>query len=215
MSRRRFMGEKSFSLVGLIDYYKFNSTTRDEVTGTINSASVSYSAGKIGNAAYFGSYSPLKFARNSGTFNNFTVSLWVKLNSGSFPGQYRGIFVSRASDETKLYGLCIEDKTLIVYDNGIRRYTTTLPTGNWIMITLVIKGGNGTIYINGVEKSTFSFSTFYVQSATYIGCDYLPVTTSQNNRGLRGYLDEMSVWSRALSASEISELYNNGNGLEL
>ena len=143
------------------------------------------------------------------------MSLWVKIDAGNYPNQYRGVFISRRTDETGLWGLCFENKTLIVYENGTRRYLKVLNDSTWIMISLIVAEGKGYLYINGLFDSSFTYNYMEILGFTYIGCDNLPVTTSQNNRGLRGYLDEISIWSRALTSAEINALYNENNGLEI
>lgn len=199
----------------LIDYYKFYYSTKDEITGITNSASISYSADAIINTSgHFGSYSPLKFARSSVVYPEFTISVWIKLE-GSYYNQYRGIFSSRPTNEYAQYGLSVEDTLLIVYGNSTRMYTEDLPSRKWTMITFVVSNNLGTIYINGIERDSFSYPAFPIQPETYIGCDYLPVNTDKNNRGLRGYMDELAVWSRGISSSDVLNLYNNGKGLEI
>lgn len=94
-------------------------------------------------------------------------------------------------------------------------YTEDLPSGKWTMITFVVSNKTGTIYINGIKRKSFSYPAFPIQPVTYIGCDYLPVNTDKNNRGLRGYMDELAVWSRGISSSDVLNLYNNGKGLEI
>lgn len=218
MSRRRFMIGKRKDIdlsKDLIDYYKFYYSTKDEITGITNSASISYSANAIIDmSGYFGSYSRLKFARSSVVYPEFTISVWIKLD-GSYYDQYRGIFSSRSTNEYAQYGLVVEDTLLIVYGNSTRMYTEDLPSGKWTMITFVVSNNTGTIYINGIKREPFSYPAFPIQPVTYIGCDYLPVNTDQNNRGLRGYMDELAVWSRGISSSDVLNLYNNGKGLEI
>lgn len=124
-------------------------------------------------------------------------------------------FSSRSTNETAQYGLAVEDTLLIVYENSSRMYTEDLPYGKWIMITFVVSNNTGTIYINGIKRKPFSYPAFPIKPVTYIGCDYLPVNTDLNNRGLRGYMDELAVWSRGLSGSDVLNLYNNGKGLEI
>lgn len=219
MDRRKFMTNirSSISSNGLMSYYKFNSSTKDEITGVTNSASLSYSTGKIGNAGYFGSYTPLKYSKSSGRYYNFSLNMWTKLDSSGQSAWYRGLFVSRASDESNQYGLSwdVDPRVLVIYYNATRTYTCSIPLGSWIMLTLTIDNGTGYLYINGSRSSSFNFPYFAIQECTYIGCDYLPVTTSQKDRGLCGYIDELSVWNKTLSSYEVSSLYNNGKGLEL
>lgn len=220
MNRRRVIKRKSLSLDlkdKLISYYKFYYSVKDEITGIDNKTSaVTYKVDSMFDmSGYFGSYAPLKFAHSSGNYSKFAISLWVKLDAGDFTNQYRGIFSSRPTSELPQYGLSIEDKLLIVYFYDVRRYTEAIPAGVWTMITFTVSGEIGTVYINGVKRKSFSYILFPIQTKTYIGCDYLPVTVGQDDRGLRGCLDELAVWGRSLSDSEVLYLYNNGKGNEI
>jgi hypothetical protein len=72
-----------------------------------------------------------------------------------------------------------------------------------------------TLYRNGVSRV----------SATRPGGQAFNTTATALNVGRRsfsgaesyfdGYVDEVAKWNRALSAAEITRLYNNGNGIDL
>lgn len=213
MLRRRMMTKK-ISLESLVYYYKFDNTTKEEMTGVINSASVSYSAGKIDQAAYFGGYNPLKAPdRILGTYNNFSINVWIHPDSSTGT---RGIFVSRPSSEIEQYALDMENNDLVVYLYEKRYTIGTINTGTWNMITLTLAGQNIRIHRNNtLLLESNNAIPFKLQPLSHIGADVLPVNSSIKNRGFKGYIDELSVWGRTLSTKEIDILYNKGNGLKL
>jgi len=88
-------------------------------------------------------------------------------------------------------------------------HTTTLTTGQWYHIVYTWSDNDNIhkLYLNGGEPITDAFTL-------------TPVTNVNNFRIGRNdygsmvgsYVDEVGVWSRALTADEITELYNGGNG---
>jgi hypothetical protein len=131
-------------------------------------------------------------AQSSGT--SFTWSAWVKLNSSS---QYAVLLGFRnGSTWAKLTPSSFE------YGNG-SIISSSIPTGSWVHVAIVKNGQNFTYYRNGVSVGTASNSGSVVSSPFYIGSD--PAYTSDGV--ISGAIDEVMVWNRALSASEISSLY--------
>ena len=214
MKRSLIKSGIKINTTGLMHYYKFDGSTKDEVTDVVNGANVSYATGVIGKSAYFGSYSPLKYAGQTGVYSEFTISLWVNADNISLDN-YRGLFVSRRNNESNEYGIVLENKNFIVYENTTRRSQGRFIFSAWTMITFIVTGGKGYLYINGILVDSFTYRYMEIADFTYIGCDNLPVNTSIKNRGLKGYIDEMSIWNRALSGEEVNRLYNDNKGLKL
>lgn len=91
------------------------------------------------------------------------------------------------------------------------RSTTAIPLNTWTHIIATRTGTTNAMYINGVAETlatnvTQAADLAYSTDALWFG---------QRNGGLRfnGSLDEIGIWDVALSASEVSELYNSGAGL--
>jgi hypothetical protein len=63
-------------------------------------------------------------------------------------------------------------------------------------------------YLNGVNTVNRTLTITLDTANLKIGRDQASAINSEWN----GYLDEIGVWNRTLSASEISQLYNGGNG---
>jgi len=96
----------------------------------------------------------------------------------------------------------------------------SLNDGNWHLLVFVKTGtsftdvNNYKVYVDGVSHSLnfASGGTLGDMSNNYsagIG------TTNDHNSYYLGYLDEIGVWNKGLSPSEVSELWNNGNGRAL
>lgn len=88
--------------------------------------------------------------------------------------------------------------------------------GNWHYV-VVTKPASGTIadfvtYVDGVSKTISSSGTTVLSWGSvqlpFFGCGI------GGSLGYTGKLDEIAVWSRQLSGSEVSQLYNSGSGLQ-
>ncbi|MGB9708317.1 MAG: LamG domain-containing protein, partial [Candidatus Pacearchaeota archaeon] len=88
--------------------------------------------------------------------------------------------------------------------------STALQANTWYHVVSTYNGSVSKIYINGVEDASanVSFSSLAPQGNSLgieIGRD-----ATDNTRILNGTIDELKVWSRALSPQEINASYNNG-----
>lgn len=83
----------------------------------------------------------------------------------------------------------------------------TATAEQWYMITATKSGTTYKLYVDGVLQGTTS-GTIIASPKIVVGshADYVPVPFD-------GIIDEVSVWSKALNQTEITELYNSGNGL--
>jgi len=67
------------------------------------------------------------------------------------------------------------------------------------------------LYVNNSSVSGTTSQASNIRDADnmyYVGNDYV---SGPDN--FMGVIDEIGIWDRALSANEVSALYNNGNGL--
>ena len=166
--------------------------------------------GKVGSGALdfdgsddyvdMGSQPNLRF--NNG---NFTIAGWVK------PDVITGTNTLTANyvDTNKGYFFGIYNSKLGYYSNAWKSANTTLSTGIWYHIAIIIdSSGNYIMYLNGVSDGS--------------GASTLPATGEETfkigayglNGGLgrfNGQIDEVRVYNRALSAEEIELLYNLGS----
>lgn len=84
--------------------------------------------------------------------------------------------------------------------------TGTLPVGQWIHIALSYDGQNVKIYRNG-QPSTPVAET---RPINWVTSGNLTIGFAQF--GFNGQLDDIRVYNRALTSSEVATLFNSGNG---
>ena len=80
---------------------------------------------------------------------------------------------------------------------------SNLADNTWYNIVLVHSSSGDTIYLNGVAKTTNTFNTVPTETTWYLG------GRANNSEPLDGQMDQTSVWSVALSASEVASLYSS------
>ena len=91
--------------------------------------------------------------------------------------------------------------------------TTTWTSGNWYHIVCTYDGTNYKVYVNGSLETTEADSNMgWSNLATDDGLTFntYGVTPATAN-GFNAVYDEIGVWTRDLSSTEVSELYNSGS----
>jgi len=154
---------------------------------------------------------------------NFTTSLWFKAEVIT-PNLYYALYDFRGSgtDIAPTLYLATQDGFRLYAWNGSSavNYNTTPTAGQWYHIAYTRSGTTGTIYLNGASVATGTDNANYSMStpAPRLGGPAPGVTANHFN----GKLDEFSIFDSALSASNITAIYNNGfpndlgaNGLNL
>ena len=91
--------------------------------------------------------------------------------------------------------------------------STAYNDGAWHYVAFIIDAsGNMTLYVDGVSQATGTASgTMSTGKSFSIGVNRPTANTSDQ---WVGTIDEVGVWSRALSSTEVSQLYNGGAGLQ-
>ena len=89
--------------------------------------------------------------------------------------------------------------------------SASLPVNTWTHIVCVYDGSYKRIYVNGSEISDGNFPASYSSGVNDTSANFIIGDQDYStHRYWNGNLDEMFFFSRALSASEISDIYNNG-----
>lgn len=144
-----------------------------------------------------------------------SLSMWVK-STDTWPSLFRAgttttgnsFAVGISGDTTPNNG----DEAIYVqrYTEDVLSSVTTFTT-DWNHVVITYPGTTTwdmKFYINGVELTNTHFGVNSTLSTTtetqYIGVGYNP--------GLNGLIDEVGIWSRELSAAEVTSLYNSGTG---
>jgi len=192
-------------------YWKFDADTGTSAadssgvgnTGTITGAT--WQPGKIGCSLSFNgtSNNVQKASASSLPAANATqtIGFWLyvsatpsaKATAVAVSGSSSGVYIGYSSSTT--FGVWKYNGTLLAS-------TTSLPSVNaWHYITYVKSGSTNYLYIDGVQKNT-STTTTDSSAATTLTAGMTPGGTNY----FAGMLDEIRVYTRALSATEISGL---------
>jgi hypothetical protein len=152
-------------------------------------------------------------ATSSFDFNtsNFSVSLWMKKDSASGAFQplvdFGGYAQSPYTQGTTIYSN--NENQIHVYNRGSSPsnwLTSITTTTGWNHIVVVRSGDNLTVYINNSTEQV---------NQTFTGVSSINFGGSATSRisgtgSWDGQIDEVNIFSRALSSGEVSSLYNSG-----
>ena len=85
-------------------------------------------------------------------------------------------------------------------------------TGKWVFLTGVYKGSALSLYINGQLENSAAASGNPYDAITdlYFGADPSDNGSCFGRAQLNGKLDDVRIYNRALSATEVKQLYNAG-----
>ena len=135
-----------------------------------------------------------------------TFSCWV--NFDSFSATTGIVF----GDSAVKYVLYAPNSTTIQanfgpsFGSGGHAFTvSSMSTGVWYNIVLTKTGANGELFLNGQSQGTttnFGSNSF---TLNFLGCEN---QTGATRYYLDGKLDEVAVWTIALSSDEVDEIYN-------
>lgn len=203
-------------------YYKFDethgSTAADSsgngYTATLIS-SARFRAGKYGNGVSLnGTSSYVKIP--SGILKDttdFTVSAWVKLNAVHTwdrifdfgGGRSINMFLTPLSgDGTIRYSIT----TVGWWDEQRINGTSSPSLGVWHHIAVTLSGTTGTLYVDGVQVGQNNNMTLNPSSLGNLSQNYIGKSQYTEDPYLNGMVDDFKIYDRALSSSEITDLFN-------
>ncbi|MCD4771683.1 LamG domain-containing protein [archaeon] len=230
--------ESSFPSNGLVSYYPFDESSGDALdsfgsnNGTISGVSQNQ-AGKIGTAYDFTDASSDKINYGTSAFNyaiddSYSFSFWIKPNlsvdnsdkyiiqrtmSSSPWNGYS--FYYRNQTDTKLFSFDILGSGYPTYYLSVR-WDYELSNSQWYHI-VVTKGSGGAdtdvkLYVNDVLQTQNSGATTPASGSMPSSLEFA-IGGRMTTSSWGGILDEVGIWNRTLNSSEISDLYNDGDGL--
>lgn len=201
----------------LVSYWKLDESSgnaSDSVgSNTATNSNVTYGTGKINNGAIFnGSSSAFTFATVPVTgSSSFSVSFWLKAGS-LVSGMSALHFGTDASNQAFNVYLDASSKIAANFTGGGGQVTSTtsLSTSVFQLFTLTYDGTNVRLYVNGtLENTSSSYTSANIGTTNKFIGKY-----AGNTNWWNGSIDEIGMWSRALTGSEVTQLYNGGAGVE-
>ncbi len=171
-----------------------------------------FEPGVVGLAFSFDAGTPLVFAPTTGLpvgSADRTIELWARpdqaITSEAFFAGYGDFGTNSAT-----YHLGTSGWTLFFSQWGLEIFGPQLTPGQWVHVAATSSGGVTRLYLDGnlVGTSTLPLAT-PTNSTMYFG--RIPPVLGDTRR-LLGAVDEISVYDRALSASELQAIVAAGPG---
>ena len=199
----------------LVAYWSGDNTANDS-KGTYNGTLVNgatYSTGKISNGFIldgvndYVNISPSLGSTFSSPSSAHSYSAWI------YPTSLAGYnWIIQNGLNNSGTSMILNGANLCFFIQGGNNQTTssaTLTVNTWTMVTVVYNGaGSVSFYKNGVlsNSNSASWTESVYGTNTYIG-SYVGAV-----HFFDGKIDEVGAWNRALTAAEVTELYNAGSG---
>jgi hypothetical protein len=220
------------------------STAVDELSATSNltkNGSATFAVGKINNGTDLelgtSDYWECADNANLSITGDISFSFWIKIEQLPSTAGSQFQLIDKTNNYTTntnswTFGIGTDNKLGIFFtqSGGIAAGTYQNPAtvnaivdsgdvGNWVHIAIVNDISVGIkVYKNGSEVSidyqgnAQTISSIKDANANFhIGCDHFGGSYASFFDGM---IDEVGIWARALSDSEVSELYNSGAGLQ-
>jgi len=201
---------------GLFDscvaYWDFKGDAKDCIggyNGTVSGATLTTDNLNIANSAYSfnGTSDYISFSGQATTGNNASISVWIKYTAGN-DSNYRKVFVIGAQssgNEIQFYKENTSGQlSFSVWGSGPTNAKATLNDGIWHHIVGVASGGTSlSLYVDGVLIGTDAIAFTIASGGMAIGRDW---NTAANYWS--GQIGKVNVWNRAITSTEIKELYD-------
>jgi prepilin-type N-terminal cleavage/methylation domain-containing protein len=167
-------------------------------------------AGKINSGISFNSASSSIVIANSPSLNpstNITIEAWVKWEIDPALGAPWAVIVNKNLDrQYRLQHNSNNSKFEFAIAMNFVTSLTTPQAGIWYHLAGTYDGSVIRLYVNGIEESNRSYSGTIASSAN-------PLTIGgrfDGSRFFKGSVDEVAIYNRALTDSEIVDRYDRG-----
>lgn len=206
---------------GLIGYFGFDGNANDAVgssTPSSNNASLTNDRNGISNSAYqfykFNNPSVIIYTDSSNplfkignTHLSFSINFWVNTSTdgyGLIMGSYGWGYGVVLSNNNKVQLTYLSSNNPQVWTTNVSNSALTKNT--WQMVTITRVGNTISIYINGILDNTFTNSPNILTYTNKSNC-WFGANGQTKGAYFDGILDDIGLWNRALTASEINDLY--------
>jgi hypothetical protein len=233
----------SFAVTGTLDttantaypiantvYYKLEGGSGTTVTDSSGNGyngtatSVTYAAGRFGQAAVFNGSSSVITSSSAGTAINvssLSFSLWFKTNLNDSTDRILINSYDGSGNERFYASLLNSGLSVVIYDSSsavyIQNFINTVTTGTWYHLSVTHTGTTTTVYLNGTPITPSATTGTAVAIKTPLSPPPLTMGQLQDYPGtyaFNGSIDQVRIFNSALSAGNVTSLYNEGTVVE-
>jgi len=156
---------------------------------------------------------------------DWAFSVWVKPEKASFPGAIVYMLAINCDDGSSncnkiMFGIHRDNGNIFIwagspgddYGSYVLEGSAT-SDGAWNHIVYYRTGSTGTLYLNGTSQGTHTptHDAFVASDKWSLGQEFDSGNTVTDE--FFGLMDELAVWNEAITATEITALYNYGEPL--
>ncbi len=224
---------------GLMAYYPFSGNANDSSGNgnnpSFNNATLTEDRFGDANQAYefngFNTYIQVPNSTTLNTGNKLSISLWVKVNgfyqgactgnyllskgiASSSPNLYDAVFGNAPYGVYKSINFCstpLDTNHQSFYGAAVGNYnflTPNIKTGKWYHLAYVYDGSRSLLYVNSVLVDQGPAPSSFTNASDLIFGKY-----PTDVYWLKGSLDEIRLYNRALSFTEVNTLYSGPSTL--
>lgn len=203
-------------------YYSLDESSGDAADATgngytlTNFNSCGYSSAVINNGSDAGSGNTTDYLRYGGTIlsaaqiaGNASMAFWVNFYDVTTFKWITGLYSGGATG--KGFRIFISSGTCgVQYSVSSSIGSSSLSTGTWYHFVVTNDGTNVRWYKDGSFVTSTSYSGTNQSTTASLNLHWSEGVGESKSATI---FDEVGIWSKTLTADEVSELYNSGNGL--
>lgn len=182
------------------------SSSTPQVNGTVGSASIWNSSGKINgalycNKLYTGIYTP------GGAMTNWSFAAWVKYDA--IDNNY--MFFQRSGTNTHYLGIATNTQFDFFDTTTTASFTVpTIATNKWYHVIITYNSTHLELFMNNTASSSnpIADGSGLPAYTYYLGQNF------DNTEHLDGYLDDIRFYNYTIDATKRATIYNNGVGTQ-
>ncbi|NTW31037.1 MAG: LamG domain-containing protein [Bacteroidetes bacterium] len=217
-----------FNDANLVAYYRLSNTTDSKGSYSLtNNNSIAFNAGKFGNAADYGATNSSKYLNIDSYYgfvssSNFTFSTWIYLAANPIPNSADGAEILWLDNKKAAGNGGVLYEINYYNDGSTKRFyfwrhasggwsggntSGELSTEVWHHVCATFDGTNFIGYIDGSPIGSWAASTSGGDETTRSGKTWIGSSLTPGSF-FKGFIDDVAFFNRALTATEVSKLYN-------
>ncbi|MCW5550791.1 MAG: immunoglobulin domain-containing protein [Verrucomicrobiae bacterium] len=200
---------------GLVSWWRGEGIAHDAIGGNdgILAGQASYGPGKVGQGFVFGGNTEGVLLGNPASLRlqNFTIEAWIRRASTAYvssrPG-VDGLFFGFGGGGYG-FGLDRESGRPFLSRIGVSAViaNTSISDTNFHHLAVTKSGGDVVFYVDGVAHAVPEYAPVF----TFATSAVIGASGANFDAAFNGSVDELAIYSRALSASEIQAIHNAGD----